>query len=390
MRLMFIVALAALVVACGPAPAPAAAPAPKPAEPAQAAPKPAAPVAPPAAQPAKPAAQPAKPAAEVPKPAAQPAKPAAAAPSRLTMGTSGAASSYYAYTVGLAKALQEKIPGLNVTVSEGGGTTLNARRLVDGKIDFSLTSFGALYPLYTGLDPQWKDNPMKEARSLWVFDPATHVWFVREDSGVSSFEQLQGKDFAAGGKGSGTETIGRLLVFPAIGLQARWYTGGMDDARDAVKDRRIVGMGKATALKAPDALIQEVMTTTKIRILSWPPALVQKVKAQHPGLGTVEIPAGVYKAEWNEKPITSWGDGIGMYALAKFSDDLAYRFTKAAVEDSKASGGHQVAAYKGMTGVDVPKATLDLATVPLHAGAQKYYQEIGQKIPDQVKSPEAK
>lgn len=70
------------------------------------------------------------------------------------MGTSQAASSYYAYTVGLAKALQGRIPGLNITVSEGGGTTLNAKRLIEGKIDFSLTSFGALYPLYTGLDPQ--------------------------------------------------------------------------------------------------------------------------------------------------------------------------------------------------------------------------------------------
>lgn len=221
-------------------------------------------------------------------------------------------------------------------------------------------------------------------------DPATHVWFVREDSGVTSFEQLHGKDFAAGGKGTGTEAIARLLVFPAIGVEPRWYTGGMDDTRDAVKDRRIVGMGKATALKAPDALSQELMTTTKIRILSWPSNLVDKVRAKHPKLNTTEVPAGVYKAEWNTRPITSWGDGIGMYTLAKFSDDLAYKFTKAAVEDSKSSTSHQVAAYKGMSGVDVVKATLDLATVPLHAGTQKYFQEIGAKIPDHLRSPEAR
>lgn len=375
MRLFAMLALVVVLVGCGPA-APAAQPAPPKEQPAQ----------PAAAQPAQPATEPAKPAAQAAKPAAQPA----AAPSRLTMGTSQAASSYYAYTVGLAKALQERIPGLNVTVSEGGGTTLNAKRLVEGKIDFSLTSFGALYPLYTGLDPQWKDNPLKEARALWVFDPAAHVWFVREDSGITRIEQLQGKDFAAGGKGSGTETIARLLVFPAIGIEPRWYTGGMDDARDAVKDRRIVGMGKATALKTPDALIQELMTTTKIRILSWPDDLVQKVKAQHPGLNTAEIPAGVYKADWNQQPIRSWSDGIGMYTLAKFSEDLAYKFTKAAIEDSKASTSHQVAAYKGMTGVDVAKVTMELATVPLHAGAQKYFQEIGMQIPAHLKSPEAK
>lgn len=43
-----------------------------------------------------------------------------------------------------------------------------------------------------------------------------------------------------------------------------------------------------------------------------------------------------------------------------------------------------------MADFDLVKLILDMSTVPLHAGAQRYCQEIGAKIPDHLKSPEAR
>ncbi|MBI3967401.1 MAG: TAXI family TRAP transporter solute-binding subunit [Chloroflexi bacterium] len=334
-----------------------------------------------------PAGPPAQPTAGAGGSAAAPA----GAPSRLTMGTSSSTSSYYAYNVALARLLQSKVPGLNVTVSEGGGTSLNATLMRDDKIDFSLAGFAALYLPYAGLDPAWQEKPFQDARTLWLFDPAAQVWYVREDSGVTTIEQLNGKEFSPGGKGSATEVIATKLAFPAIGVQPKWYTGGYDDALTAMKDKRIVGTGKATAIARPDALIQDAMVSMKIRILSWTPEQIQKAKEKYPFLSTTEIPAGVYKADWNEKPITTWQDGIGMFTRAKFSNDVAYAFTKAAVEDNK-EGGEQVqsSAFTAMKGADLVKLTMDLATVPLHAGSYKYFSEIGVQIPDRLKPPEVK
>ncbi|MBI3969531.1 MAG: TAXI family TRAP transporter solute-binding subunit [Chloroflexi bacterium] len=244
--------------------------------------------------------------------------------------------------------------------------------------------------MYSGLDPAWKDTPQKDAQTLWLFEGGAQAWFVREDSGLTNVEQLHGKDFNAGGKGSGSEVIARLLAFLALGVEPKWYTGGYDDALAALKDRRIVGLGKATAVLRPDALIQDAMTAMKIRLLSWTPEQIEKVRAKHPFLSPVDIPAGTYKATWNEKPVTTWGDGLGMYTLAKFSDELAYQFTKAAVEDSKLNDGIQASAYKAMAGNDLVKTTIELAPIPLHAGSHKYFQEIGVKIPDHLKAPEAK
>lgn len=384
MRLIVNLVLTALLIGCGGstvAPSPKAAPAPvekSAPPPSQAAPKPVAE--------AKPAAESVPPAQA--KPAAQP--PAPSTSSRLTMGSPPTTSGYYAYTAALAKLLQTKIAGLSITVSEGGGAPLNGKRLIEGKFDFAITGYAPLYPIYAGVDPTWKDPPLKEARALWVIDAGAGLWFVREDSGVRSVDQLHGKPFNPGGQGTGLDVLARYLLFPTLGVEPRWYIGGMDDALAAMKDRRIVGMGKTSAVKRPDALIQDAMTTMKVRALSWTPEEVEKVRAKLPFLNTASIPAGTYKADWNEKPITTWGNGVGMFTLARFSDNLAYAFVKAAVEDNKEGGERiQASAYLALKEFDITELTLSLSTVPLHLGSYRYLREVGAKIPDHLKPPEA-
>ncbi|MBI4506695.1 MAG: TAXI family TRAP transporter solute-binding subunit [Chloroflexi bacterium] len=404
MRILGIIALAVLATACGPQPAsaPAAQPAPaKVAEPAKPA---AAQPAPPAAQPAapkpaaeKPAAAPAqapKPAAEKPA-AAQPAKPAAAKPAGLSLkqvvvGAPAQTSSYYVYTAALAKLLQSKFPDSSFTVSEAGGSADNARRLADNKIHFSLAAYAGLYPIYAGIDPTFKDKPVKELRALWAIDPVAEAWFVREDTGITNVEQLQGKDFAGGGRGSASDQIARNFAFPALGVEPRWYVGGAADVLEALKNRRITGMGKATALRNPDATIMDVMTSIRIRILAWTPEQIQKVRAKHPWMNTIEIPAGVYKADWNSQPITTWQNGAGIFTATHLPEDIGYAVTKSAVEDVKQADSVQAAAFLAMKGADMPALTMRLASVPLHAGSYRYFKEIGTQLPDRLKPPEVK
>lgn len=345
----------------------------------------------PAAAPAPQSAAPAHPATTPAQKAAAPAKPAAAPGEmkRLILGSSSPTSSYYAFTVGFAKLVNDKIPNVQVTVSEGGGVALNARRLQQEQSDLSLAGFAGVAVVYRGLDPEWEKEPLKDARTLFIMDPGLQVYFVREDSGVKRPEDLTGKDFNPGGKGTATEFLARM-VFSALDIKPRLYSGGMADAQAAMKDRRIVGMGKATNAKSPDALIQDIMASAPIRVLDWQPEHLKKAQEKYPFLKFGEIPAGVYKGAWNEKPVRSWLDGNGLYTMARLPEELAYGFTKAAVEDSKAADSVQVAAFPGMKGQDLAQLTMDLSPIPLHAGAYRYFKEIGAKIPDWLKPPEVK
>lgn len=332
---------------------------------------------------------PAKPASGAAKPAAAAAQAGGASSDtkRLILGSSSPTSSYYAYTVSLAKLLNQKFPNVQVTVSEGGGVGINARRLQQDKIDLSLAGFAGVAVMHRGLDPEWEKEPLKDARTLFIMDPGLQVYFVREDSGVKRPEDLTGKDFNPGGKGTATEFMARL-VFPLLDIKPKLYSGGMGDAQAAMKDRRIVGMGKATTAQRPDALIQDIMASTPIRILDWTPEHLKKVRDKYPFTRHGEIPAGVYKATWNEKPVRSWLDGNGIYTRAMLPDDLAYAFTKAAVEDSRAADSVQAAAFPALKGLDFIQLTVDLSPIPLHAGAYRYFKESGATIPDWQKPPE--
>ncbi|MBI4506696.1 MAG: hypothetical protein HY691_14270, partial [Chloroflexi bacterium] len=200
---------------------------------------------------------------------------------------------------------------------------------------------------------------------------------------------LHGKDFAGGGRGTASDLIARQFAVPTLGIEPRWYVGGAADILEALKNRRIAGMGKATALRNPDAVIMDVMTSMRIRILSWTPEQVQKVKAKNPWLNTIDIPAGVYKADWNSQAITTWQNGAAIFTTANLPEDVGYFVTKAAIEDIKQADSAQAAAFAAVKGADTPALTMRLATVPLHAGAYKYFKEIGTQLPDRLKPPEA-
>jgi TRAP-type uncharacterized transport system substrate-binding protein len=49
-----------------------------------------------------------------------------------------------------------------------------------------------------------------------------------------------------------------------------------------------------------------------------------------------------------------------------------------------------VSAFPAHADMNVPKDTVDVTMIPLHAGAYRAYKELGVKIPDRAVPPEAK
>ncbi|MBI2321679.1 MAG: TAXI family TRAP transporter solute-binding subunit [Chloroflexi bacterium] len=389
------------LAACGP-PAQPAAPA-KPAEPAKPAAAPA-PVAAPAqpAAPAKPVeqakpAQPAKPAAQPPKPEAkpaQPAKPAASGePRKLLAGATSATSSHYAYYAAMAKVINSKVPSVNVTVVETGGGAENTNRMGKGELDFGIATSDFVSFAYQGLGP-FKDKPIKEMRWLWFYNPNQHVLIVREDSGVKKLEDLTGKEFNPCARGAPCEQMSKSAL-EALDIKPKWYTAGLADAVQAIKDRRIVGYGKPMAGKdVADATMLDLMTTAKIRVLPFTEAQAKKVQDAHPYYSFTLVAPNVFKdQEWNKEPIRTMAIVVGTATTTRLPADIAYGIVKAVVEDNGAGGGGvQAGAFPGVKGIDFAKLTVEedlLSAPPVHAGAYKYYKEIGKKVPDKLVPPEA-
>jgi TRAP-type uncharacterized transport system substrate-binding protein len=72
-----------------------------------------------------------------------------------------------------------------------------------------------------------------------------------------------------------------------------------------------------------------------------------------------------------------------LHAFADLDDDVAYEMTKAYWENHE-EVANAFPAAQGVT----PEISVAEATYPIHAGAVRYYQELGIDIPEEVMPPE--
>ncbi len=308
----------------------------------------------------------------------------------LSHGSVATASGLYAYDVA-ATEVMNTIPGFNVSIHTDPGTVSRIQRMESGELDLGVIGYETGWDFLNGKGP-FKGEPHPDLRGLWIHRPSPHAFVVRADSGITKIEELEGRDFSAGGAGTGSEVM-MLAVLEAAGIKINHIKMAQADFVKATKDRRIVGFAKAGAPLNPDSLIQEMMATTEIRILSWPRELAERVQRESlPGYSIFEIPPGVYDADWNKEPILTWIITVGNATMKNsLSVDMAYKIVKAIREDNLPTGGQiQASAYPGVKGIDFAKQTVQLSRIPLHEGAIKYYKEIGLDIPDYLIPPEAR
>jgi len=300
----------------------------------------------------------------------------AQAQKRLMVGATATASSHYAFWAGLSQLINEKVPGVNATTVETGASVDNMRRALRGQIDLGLSATTTLYQAHYASTEAFK-QPMKFGLLFsYAVIPQTSV--VRADSGVTSYDELNGKRFNPGIKGSATENLTEQ-VFRAIGVEPEYVRGATADITTAIKDNRIVGYVKSPAsLTMADASTVELATFIPVRILSLNDKQVADLREKIPELGIFE--AKMTNLAGNPS-FRTWGFGSAGFASLDLDEDTVYAISKAVFEDKTILA----AAFNGVTGEDMIKYTLQVGSTPLHPGVARYFREKGIAIPDAIK-----
>lgn len=304
----------------------------------------------------------------------------ATAQRNLAMGCTQTASSHYGYCVGAAKAINTLVPEVNVAVVETGAAVDNIKRMLKGQLDLGLVTADQAYLAWKGL-AHFKETPYPDLRLLWVYTVSAQYFIVREETGVKALPELTGKKFNPGIRGSASEKVSEA-VLASLGIRPDYFRGGTSDAVDAMKDKRIVGYAKTGIGFNLDASTMDIAVTTPIRILPFSAEDVARVKAQHPYYPWIEVPAGAVKGMggfWTPAIV------VGFAAPRTFPADLTYKIVKAINEGYE----HQKAAFKGVV-PRIPDSTLSVGLSPLHAGAVKYYRELGLTVRDALVPAEAR
>ncbi|MEM8822205.1 MAG: TAXI family TRAP transporter solute-binding subunit [Pseudomonadota bacterium] len=299
-----------------------------------------------------------------------------AAQERLALGATNAQSAHYAYFASLAKIINEAYPDkYQASVVETGATVDNLRRMDRGQLDLGLITTSALYHANAGIKT-FEDGAI-DSPLLWAYSLAPQNLIVRQDSGIASFEDLNGVRFGPGQRGSSTEATSED-VMRVMGVEPDWVRGSNGELAAAIKDNRSTGFIKSAVGTSFDALTTDIATFTPVQVIGLTDEQVGMIQGELPELSIVDMPGGEME---NTGPYKTWGFMIGVSARPGLDDDTAYDIVKAVMEDDV----EQVTAFPAVDGVNLAEQTLAYATSPLHPGAIRWFEENGFEVPDRLR-----
>ncbi len=256
-----------------------------------------------------------------------------------------------------------------VQASNGGIQNLNLLKSGDAQVSFAVSSI--TYEALHGMRG-FKDRAYEGVRILagLYYNPNQIV--SRSDAGVNALAEFKGKRFAPGAAGGTTEVETRVH-FTAAGLKypddIKAQFVGFTESIDLMRNRQLDGVWIMAGM--PTAAVTEMCATAGGKLVSIDDAVIDKLQAEYPWYSKFTIPAGTYDNQAEDVQTTA----VKMLLLtdASLPDDLVYSLTKTFWENLEELGK----AHAVMKTVTPDMAVKDLAGIPLHPGAEKYYREEG-------------
>lgn len=294
---------------------------------------------------------------------------------QLLIGSTSSSSSHYGYFVAATQVINENVDGISASVVETGATVDNLRRISRGQVDLGLVTTNIGYHAYAGTN-KFEGRPV-DTRLLWVYAVAPQNVVVREDSGLDGLNDLDGVRFNPGIRGSATEATSEA-VFQALGIQPEYVRGSTSDVVASIKDDRLAGYVKSGVGDKLDGSSLDIATFTDIEVLGLTDSQKKTLREEMPDISLVSVPAG---AGPDIGAFDTWAFGVGVVARTDLDPEIAYQITKAINEHVS----QQASAFASLKDKDIGEMTMPLATVPLHPGAIRYYEEAGYNIPDNAR-----
>lgn len=291
---------------------------------------------------------------------------------RLATGSTG--GTYFPLGGGMANVWTNEIDDLTVSVQASGASVENLQLLQNGEVELIMAVNGVAISALAG-EGDFAGAEFDFTAVGNVYAEVTQI-VARADADIETIDDLAGKRVQIGPAGSGTEVSARQIL-DYHGLDAdndlESFQDTFGDAADQLRDGTVDAAFGILAL--PAASIIDVATGTDLVTVDIGEDVLDQMLADDPSLSAVEVPAGTYPGQ--EQPanwVTNWAT---VYAAPDLDEDQVYELVRLMYEGMDPDTvGHAVAAE-----IQLDTAIDGLGDVPLHPGAQRYYEDQGVDIP---------
>ena len=284
--------------------------------------------------------------------------------------TAGTASTFYPISVTIVDLWNQNIEGMRAVATPSGGGVDNLNQALDGEAQIGIANANLVYQSQQGL-ASFEGYPNENIRIFagLYYNPNQVV--VTNDSGINTVKDLIGKHISVGPAGSTTvdEATVHLGLYDATLDDIKQENLETSDAADQMSNRLLDGVWIMAG--TPNAAVTQILTTTDSKILPITADVVDQLKVDYPWYASYTIPAGTYDGQ--DEDVATSAVKLTLFLTADVDEETAYQMTKVFWENWEAL----TEAHAALRAADPKLACQDLAGVPLHDGAARYYREIG-------------
>ena len=285
----------------------------------------------------------------------------------LTGGTSGV---YYPLGVALSKVFSDKVPGSRPSVQATKASVENLTLLQQGKGEIGFTLGDSLALGWAGDEEAGFKGKLDKLRGITAIYPNYIQVVASKESGIKTLADLKGKRLSVGAPKSGTELNARAilqgagLTYKDLG-KVEYLPFG--ESVELMKNRQLDATLQSAGLGVSS--IRDLASSVPITVVEIPASVVDKVGSPYV---KVSIPANTYEGQTTAVPAAAVVNYLVTHS--GMSDDKVYQMTKAIYE----SLPDLAAAHAAAKDIKLESALAGMP-VPMHPGAQKYFDEKGVK-----------
>ena len=303
--------------------------------------------------------------AETPKPAATTGEKV-----KINFPTASASGALYAVGAAITNPWNKTVPGISASSQASAGGIANLNMVAEGEAQVSIAISSNAYQCLNGTD-SFKDHGYKDLKAIAGLYLNPNQVVVTNKSGITSLEGVKEKHFAVASAGSSVYNE-CMVHFTAAGLKfpdemkAEYinFGGAADMLQNGTLDGAWIMSG------APASAVSQALTAN-CRLLNISDDVIKKLQEQYPWYVKYTIPAGTYPNQ--KEAVNTSAIKMVMFCRGDLKEDTVYQLTKSFWTNIEELGKSQ----KNLKGLKPEDAVKDIAKLPLHPGAVKYYKEIG-------------
>jgi len=291
----------------------------------------------------------------------------------VTIGAAPVGGLYYIWAGGPVKVLSDKL-GIPAAVESTGGPVHNTQLVNSKELHFGMVTAAPAYEGWHGVG--WaKGKKHQDNRAIFPMYTSYFHSYTLKKSGITKVKDFSGKSAGTGPVGGTPSTYWPLFFESAEIKPKRIVNSSFSDLDSQLKDGLLDVICSVVGI--PWGTIMAIETTHDVVVIGVEEGAAEKFISKYPFFTRGIIPKGTYKSATADLPaITLWNFFI---TYKEMPDDLVYEFTKEIFKNKELL----VKVHKSALEME-PKSIL-FSPIPLHPGAIKYYEEIGVKIPKELK-----